>query len=714
MTNARSCGAYSAGEMRTLRIFAFLCICAALLASCGRKSTSTRSRGAPVILISIDTLRSDHLPAYGYRGVSTPNIDSLRRDSVLFARAYSNSPMTLPSHASILTGLLPADHGVRNDVGYRLDAEKTNSLPCALRTLGYHSAAAVSAYAIRSESGIGGCFDDYDDSIEPQPGAASADFQRSGMSTLEIATSWIGRTMDEKFFYFFHIDEPHAPYSPPEPYRSRYANPYDGEIAYADAIVGQFLDYLRTTKLYDQAIIILLSDHGEGLGDHGEDQHSILLYREAIQVPLIIKLPNGNRRGTSVEGPVQLTDIAPTVRALAGGKWNASYAGRSLFGADSSPRKVFSETMYPRIHLGWSDLESLIDGRYHYIAGPQPELYDLVADPAERYDLARQDRGTAASMQGEIAKLTKPLRATENVDPEAAKMLAALGYTGTARNITTAESLPNPRDGIQVLERLRQALLLADSGMSASAIKALQSIVTESPSMVDAWTKLAEVQSAAGDYDGAARSYREAIGRSPVLMPDIVVQSGFNLLRLGRVDEARTIANQLLSESPQKANELRARVALISDDLSVADEAARKAIEASREDPTDLVLLAEVQEKRGDAAAASVTLDRAEARARSPLPGASLLRGNLAARRGDRAASKRFYRAEIASFPHHLEAYASLAIVQFIEGDRRGVDETLNEMASKNPSRAAYMLAAKTLEALGDVHGAEKWRVRGK
>src|SRR5512140_1633869 len=176
-----------------------LCLIPALLA-CGDKSSTPRFKGAPVILISIDTLRSDHLPAYGYRGVQTPNIDALRRDSVLFTRAYSHSPMTLPSHASILTGLLPADHGVRDDVGYRLDAEKTNSLPCALRRLDYHSGAAVSASALRSESGIGGCFDEYD----------AADPQRPGTKTLEVAKRWIGSHRDAPFFYFFHIDEPHA------------------------------------------------------------------------------------------------------------------------------------------------------------------------------------------------------------------------------------------------------------------------------------------------------------------------------------------------------------------------------------------------------------------------------------------------------------------------------------------------------------------------
>lgn len=695
--------------MRTLRIFAFLCICAALLASCGRKSISLSFRGAPVILISIDTLRSDHLPAYGYRGVSTPNIDSLRRDSVLFTRAYSNSPMTLPSHASILTGLLPADHGVRNDVGHRLDAEKTHSLPCVLRTLGYRSAAAVSAYAIRSESGIDGCFEDYDDTFDSQPGAASADSQRSGMKTLEIAKSWIGREVDEKFFYFFHIEEPHAPYAPPEPYRSRYASAYDGEIAQSDAIVGQLLDYLRTTKVYDSAVIILVSDHGEGLGDHGEEQHSILLHREAIQVPLMIKLPRSERAGTTIDAPAQLVDVAPTIRALVGGKWEASYAGRPLFDAGASGRKIYSETIYPRVHFGWSDLGSLIDGRYHYIAGPRPELYDMVADPDERDDLTLKDRQRAHSMGREIAMLRRPL---QPLDPEAAKKLAALGYSGTSRTASPAAALPNPRDEIESLDRFRQALTQAAAGMYASAIKSLEAIVKERPSMVDAWIELARAQSSGGDYEGAALSYREATARSAVLRPDVVIQSGFNLLRIGRVDEARRIANQLLSESPQQANELRARVALISDDLALAEEAAEQAIEASHEDPVDLVLLAEVQEKRGDTAAATVTLDRAEAKAESPLYSANFLRGNLASRRSDPAAAKRFYRQEIAVFPHHLEAYASLAVVQFIEGDRAGADKTLREMAAKNPTRAAHALAAKTLEALDDVLGAAEWRAK--
>ncbi len=228
-----------------------------LLCACGSKHETFRD--APVILISVDTLRSDHLPAYGYRGVQTPHLDAFRRDSILFARAYSHCPMTLPSHVSILTGLLPTEHGVRNNIGYRFDGGKFPTLQKALRERGYRTGAAVSSYVLRSETGIGNGFDFYDDAIPVAAAGAVSEHQRSGFETLKVAKNWIGDNAKKPFFFFFHIYEPHAPYEPS----------YDGEIAKSDAIVGDLLRHLKSLSIYDRAIIVFLSDHGEGLWQHG-------------------------------------------------------------------------------------------------------------------------------------------------------------------------------------------------------------------------------------------------------------------------------------------------------------------------------------------------------------------------------------------------------------------------------------------------------------
>src|SRR5438552_7644322 len=265
--------------------------------------------GAPIILISIDTLRSDHLPAYGYTKIETPGIASLRADSILYEHAYSHCPLTLVSHASIFTGLLPAEHGIRDNLGYNLNP-KARTLAELMKSKGYATGGAVSAIVLRGDSGIKRGFDFWDDDIDIDPNSLGMGrAQRKGDETREIAQRWIGQHKSKPFFLFFHIYEPHTPYDPPEPFRSRYGASYDGDVAAADDVIGRFLTFLHDENLYDRSTIILLSDHGEGLGDHGEDEHGILLNREVLQVPLLVKLQKSRQHGKSVATPVQLIDV---------------------------------------------------------------------------------------------------------------------------------------------------------------------------------------------------------------------------------------------------------------------------------------------------------------------------------------------------------------------------------------------------------------------
>ncbi|HEY6051416.1 MAG TPA: sulfatase, partial [Thermoanaerobaculia bacterium] len=234
---------------------------AALSAACGRAG---RAAGAPVILISVDTLRADHLPAYGYRGVATPNLDALRRDSVLFENAYSHVPLTLASHAAILTGRLPPDNGIRDNYGYSL-SPKVPTVAAFLKAHGYATGAAVSAAVLARGSGLEQGFDFYDDDVH-----RDGREEREGSKTEAALEAWLDGKRGAPVFAFLHLFEPHTPYEPPEPYRSRYsAVPYDGEIARADEIVGTWIAKLKSAGLYERALVIFLSDHGEGLGDHG-------------------------------------------------------------------------------------------------------------------------------------------------------------------------------------------------------------------------------------------------------------------------------------------------------------------------------------------------------------------------------------------------------------------------------------------------------------
>jgi len=681
--------------------------------ACRGGPSSPRFAGAPVVLISIDTLRSDHLPAYGYRALQTPHVDRFRRDAILFRHAYSPCPMTLPSHLTMLTGLQPPEHGVRNNIGFAFRNADHPSLPTILKKRGYATGAAISSYVLRGETGLAAAFDSYEDSIDPRPGASFADFQRPGQTTEALAREWVQARKDAPFFFFLHLYEPHVPYDPPEPFRSRYALAYDGEIATADAIVGDFLDFLRGAGVYDRALIVVTSDHGEGLGDHGEDQHSILLYREAIQVPLLLKLPGSARAGESVDAPAQLADLAPTVTEVLGVDAPPALKGPSLLRLPSS-RFLYAETLYPRIQLGWSDLHSLVDERYHYIEGPRPELYDVVRDPGETRDLAAAQAAVAARMRNQLARVPAGATTPRDVDPAAVERLATLGYVGTPRQRGSGP-LPNPRDSVHLLGRIRDGLRLADRKRFDEAVTTLRAIVTESPDMVEVWTKLGDVNRQAGNLDEAARDYAEAIRRCPAPSADMVLSLAQAELARGRLDEADAAARQALEGTPARAHELLAHVALARGLVDEAEAQARAARESNPQPSADL-LLAEVAIRRGDHAGALRLLDEAARHAAElkmdHVYGLDFLRGDALARLARPAEAEAAYRREIEAFPDHLQAYANLAVVYFVQRKRPAVQSILEDMARANPGPPAYRLAAKTWEAFGDRKAAAAWRAR--
>jgi len=341
----------------------------------------------PIVLISIDTLRADRLPAYGYTRVQTPALDALAADGVVFERAYSHSPQTLPAHASILTGRLPFEHGVRDNVGYAL-AENERTLAELLRNRGFSTGAAVSSYVLRPDTGIAQGFTSYDAELPASaPESSVGAVQRDGAMTLEAAERWLTSQNGHRAFLFLHLYEPHKPYAPPT--RFAHYDPYDGEIAYADEIVGRFVQTLKSRDLYDAATIVVLSDHGEGLGDHGEQEHGLFLYEESVHVPLIVKQPDSAGAGRRVTAPVQHIDIVPTVLDLVRAPIPDGLRGRSLRDVlesrDATLREqgIYAEAFYSRLHFGWSELYSLTDSRYRYIKAPREELYDLQQDARE-------------------------------------------------------------------------------------------------------------------------------------------------------------------------------------------------------------------------------------------------------------------------------------------------------------------------------------------
>jgi tetratricopeptide (TPR) repeat protein len=658
------------------------------LAACNREPSF---QNAPVILISVDTLRSDHLPAYGYRGVQTPNIDALRHDSILFARAYSHCPMTLPSHLSILTGLLPTEHGVRNNIGYRF-LGKSPMLQQVLHDRGYTTGAAVSSYVLRGETGIQNGFDFYDDAIPVASAGAISEYQRPGTETVKIANAWLEKIVGDAahswvpFFFFFHIYEPHAPYEPS----------YDGEIAKSDAIVGALIDKLKALGVYHRSLIIFLSDHGEGLMDHGEDQHGILLYRESLQVPLFIKLPQSAQQGQTISRPVQLADVFPTVLNLLG----VRKSDRSLL-VDSS-RPIYAETLYPRIHLGWSELRSLIQDRDQYIEGRRSELYDLIDDPGEKHDLSSTDRRTASALREKLRAFPSTINPLQPIDPEEAKKLAALGYVGRPRN--RSGPLPDPRDEIGHLQEIKAAFHLADERRDDEAVPAFRALLARNRHLQDVWSKLGEVLVESGRYGEAIETYKSAIAQSEVFSPDLALGIGFAYLKSEKPKDAIAHAEVAMTTNPREANELLARAYIELHDFAKAEKHARAAIDIGGRQPTSILLLAEVQRAEGKLEAALHTIEAAEARAHEMgmqhLYAADYLRGDVLARLNRPEEAVAAFQREIANSPRHLQSYANLALIYYIEENPRAAEEVLGDMVQKNPHRGAFALAAKTRAAV--------------
>ncbi|HEX7192895.1 MAG TPA: sulfatase-like hydrolase/transferase [Thermoanaerobaculia bacterium] len=688
---------------------ALVLFCVLALAGCRRHEGETY-RGAPVIVISIDTLRADHLPMFGYRAVDTPALDALRRDGVLFTSAYSQVPLTLPSHAAMFTGLLPPDNHVRNNIGYSLDP-KVPTLPALLHDAGYATGAAVSAFVLRGSAGLAKSFDFYDDKIENVPGKPVSGLQRSGTITESIAREWVSQHDGGPFFFFLHLYEPHAPYTPPEPFFSRYASKYDGEIATADSIVGDFIAFLKSRGIYDKAIIVFLSDHGEGLSEHGDPEHGIFLYREEIHVPLVVKLPQSARAGQTIADPVALVDVLPTVTQLTSIAAPPHIDGVSLFAKHDANRRIYSETLYPRIHLGWSDLYSLTDPRFEFIKAPRSELYDVVRDPGERKNVIADERRVSASMRQDLDRMVTPFESPSRVDPEEAKKLSALGYLGSTA-AAPAGPLPDPKDRIGEIADLLHAGTLAHDGHDSEAIPLFEKVLSQNPRLADGWSQYGASLEREGRNDDAIAAYRRAADLSPELAPWLSI--GSLLLKMKRYDEAAQHAQLAMKGNPGGAHMLLARVALARKDNRTAENEAR----AAQDDPYSgipaSVLIARMWSEEGRPADALALIESTAARAQRenapPVESLQYVRGDALARMQRYPESADAFRAEITMFPHNLEPYSRLAVVTGLMGH---IDESRQVMASMvraNPTKVAREYAAHTLESLGDRAGAAQFR----
>ncbi len=675
----------------------------------------------PIILISIDTLRADHLPAYGYTKVRTPNIDALAAAGTLFERAYSHAPQTLPAHTSILSGQLPFEHGVRDNVGFTVKPGQW-LVQRGLHERGWPTGGFVSAYVLRAAVGLNQGFDTYDSELPPASGERSiGQVQRAGDDTLAAAGTWLNaRDQRKPFFLFLHLYEPHKPYTPPPRFSSY--EPYDGEIAYADEIVGRLFDRLRALDIYDRATIVLVADHGEGLGDHGEQEHGLFLYNATTQVPLIVKLP-GQTHARRVTTPVQHIDIVPTILDLAGAPARAGLRGRSLRPllegtgtlADTG---IYSEALYSRYHFGWSELYGLTDARYRMIRAPRDELYDLERDPKEAASIAAERPQVRQAMRSALDTLIAraPIGAPSAVTDEDRQRLAALGYVGAGSNAPLSlpgDSLADPKDKVHVLEKYRHATDLAGDLRFAEATTLYREVLADDPGMTDVWLQLAEVYTRQGLQVQAVDAFREIIKRNAKDAGSLIGAAA-GLLRLGKLDEARQYGELAVSVAPAGAHEILAKIALARRDKVAALREAKLAQEADPTLPMPLYvegLLAYNQGRYEEALGPLL-------RAREALKGRTVQMNDLNYYIGDSLARlERYPQAEpylmdeVRVFPHNMRARAGLAMLYRAMGRDLDSEHAVEELLRVSPTPEGRAMAAQLYTMFGEPEKAQRVKI---
>ncbi|MCX6557229.1 MAG: sulfatase-like hydrolase/transferase [Candidatus Aminicenantes bacterium] len=482
-----------------------------------------------VILITLDTLRADHLSCYNQQYVKTPNLDALAAAGTVFERCISQVPLTLPAHTTILSGTYPAFHRVRDNGGFVVP----EGLPLVSETLrqeGFATAAFISAYVLHSKWGLNRGWDYYGDTFHYSKVKALSlsNIQKIAGEVLPEAEAWLGKNGKKRFFSWIHLYDPHAPYQPPPPYDSLYpGNPYRGEVAYMDAELGKFFAFLKAQGLWENTLIVVTADHGEMLGEHGEDGHGFFVYEGAVHVPLIIRSP-WHLPAQRVQTTVEHVDVVPTILEALGVRAGKTLQGKSLLGlafgaAAEGFGQGLSETWYPRLHYGWAELTAITKDGFKFIEAPQEELYDLAADgPAESENLwlkrSAMRRQLKEALRDSLAAIGRGALSPAGeaaLSQEDREKLAALGYLSTVVAATAKSVLIDPKTKIQVFNDMMRARSLQDAGQTGQAIELVSAILGRDPEIIDGRMLLGNLFFKDKRYGEALAVYREVIRRKP-------------------------------------------------------------------------------------------------------------------------------------------------------------------------------------------------------
>src|SRR5581483_8981048 len=458
----------------------------------------------PIILISVDTLRADVVSCYSAQGRSTPHIDAIAKGGTRFSQVSAQIPLTLPSHASLLSSTYPFSNGME-DNGQTVPAGMV-TLAGVLKAHGYRTAAFIGGFSLDRRFGLNRGFDVYDSPfpLSADSEADAASLKRLGEEVARTATAWIEKNAGSPFFVFLHLFDLHTPENLPKAMRARFPGPrYSAELGYVDEVIGNFWSFLGKRGLLDKALIVFLSDHGESLSEHGESTHGYFIYQSTISVPLIFHWPSGGRQlPARVDEPVSLLGVAPSILQFLRIAAPPSFQGKPLPGlgpraTNPEGQPVYSESVYSHNHFGTSGLFSVRVGNYKYIHAPKPELYDLAVDPGEQHNLYSARPQLAAEYSKRLADLRTRFRSTSPkpatvTTPEVLARLKSLGYVGgRPRNSAGLASGPDPKDFIADYSRYRNALSLASAGKLRESNGLLEAILAEHSTLFEIRNMLA-------------------------------------------------------------------------------------------------------------------------------------------------------------------------------------------------------------------------------
>ena len=522
------------------------------------EAPAPRGNGLNVLLITLDTTRSDRLGCYGYEAAGTPTIDALADRGTLFENAFCQVPLTLPSHCSILSGLNPPSHGVHIN-GSEVLSPQVETLAERMKAAGYRTGAFIAAWVVDAVFGLSQGFDHYDD-LAGSGHDASEQAERPGNEVVDAALTWLETEDDAPFFAWVHLFDPHTPLTPPPPYDELFEHPYDGEIAFADSQVGRLTEWLRQRGVLEKTIILIVGDHGEAFGEHGESSHGYFIYNTTMQVPLIVSCPQEITTPRRIPGVVRSVDVAPTLLELAGLQLTGRFDGTSLASfcrLGEGPELVaYGESEYTNRSFGWAPLYSVTEAVWKYIAAPTPELYDRTNDREEMTNLAADRPESAALLVGLLADQMASMVTIEaesaQMDESARRKLESLGYLGGGGQTVEAapgETLRDPKEMIAVYSRVIDAKTLIAEERFEEAAALLSEVLPESPDSGEILSTLGEAYLSMGMFPHAQEAFRRSLRHDPG-HPFRLSRMAEAMRLQGKLGEALVTLNRLIANVP--------------------------------------------------------------------------------------------------------------------------------------------------------------------